>query len=72
MNGFCQGPEYLIIDSTAFKGKVTEVQTNKHNLSPSFFMLGIFVCVCVTYFQIRASLVAQRVKHLPAIWETWV
>ena len=46
MNGFCQGPEYLITDSTAFKGKVTEVQTNKHNLSPSFFMLGICVCVC--------------------------
>ena len=24
------------------------------------------------YTLIRASLVAQRLKHLPAMWETWV
>ena len=47
MNGFCQGPEYLITDNTAFKGKVTEIQINKHNLSPSSFTLGICVCMCV-------------------------
>ena len=25
-----------------------------------------------SYFLVRASLVAQRVKHMPAMWETWV
>ena len=25
-----------------------------------------------TLFNIGASLVAQRLKHLPAMWETWV
>ena len=24
------------------------------------------------HFHFRASLVAQRIKHLPAVWETWV
>ena len=35
----------------------------KHLLSPSVFL---------TVLCIKASLVAQRVEHLPAIWETWV
>ena len=35
----------------------------KHLLSPSVFL---------TVLCIKASLVAQRVKHLPAMWENWV
>ena len=33
----------------------------------------IYVCVCVYIYIFNvASLVAQLVKNLPAIWETWV
>ena len=32
-------------------------------------MCNIFTHVCI---YIQASLVAQSVKNLPAIWETWV
>ena len=34
-----------------------------------------YVCIRNSYYlcrNTRASLVAQRVKHLPAMWETWV
>ena len=32
-------------------------------------LMYIYMCV---YIYIWASLVAQRLKHLPAMWETWV
>ena len=31
-----------------------------------------FIKLYVNYIPIRASLVAQTVKNLPAMWETWV
>ena len=39
--------------------------------------LYTYVCVCeyiytYIYIQMWASLVAQTIKRLPAIWETWV
>jgi hypothetical protein len=30
------------------------------------------ICIFKNIWVIRASLVAQRLKHLPAMWETWV
>ena len=40
------------------------------------YVLRIYVCIhiCNTYkyIFIWASLVAQMVKNLPAMWETWV
>ena len=36
----------------------------------SYFLIGLFSDI--SYFQLFASLVAQTVKCLPAMWETWV
>ena len=47
--------------SSVFIGAVTRV-------SASFIMLHLWICA--TLF--KASLVAQMVKHLPTVWETWV
>ena len=41
------------------------------------FLLAIWIPACASsspefYMMSSASLVAQTVKHLPAVWETWV
>ena len=33
---------------------------------------GIWYRICGFYFLLLASLVAQKVKNLPVLWETWV
>ena len=38
---------------------------------PSFFVLDLWFCRNKKYYE-DSSLVAQRVKNLPAMWETWV
>ena len=38
-------------------------------LRPNF---TTYIIQSILFYLIRASLVAQRVKHLPAMWETWV
>ena len=40
-------------------------------LWPSSFILSGGVSNCLSFFPSRASLVAQRIKHLPAMRETW-
>ena len=37
-----------------------------------FIVCGNLNRICILLFRKRASLVAQTVKHLPAMWETWV
>ena len=32
----------------------------------------VYLGICPTHTFLRASLVAQRLKRLPAMWETWV
>ena len=32
----------------------------------------MYICMCVYIYRERASLVAQIVKNLPAMWENWV
>ena len=46
---------------SVFIGVVTRVRA-------SFIMLRLWICA--TLF--KTSLVAQMVKHLPTMWETWV
>ena len=58
-------------------GTLTELQARpqngtaamQDNLAVSFL---IFCCWSIVALQCWASLVAQRVKHLPAVQETWV
>ena len=38
----------------------------------SLFVFHRFICAMFYIPHIKASLVAQLVKNLPAMWETWV
>ena len=36
------------------------------------FLIELFDFVTLEFLSVRASVVAQLVKNLPALWETWV
>ena len=51
---------------------MTSIESKDFSVSHriSYFLKGLFSDI--SYFQLFASLVAQTVKRLPAMWETWV
>ena len=49
-----------------------EIITNYLSFPGFSYLLILFLIIVLLLYIARASLVAQKVKRLPATWETWV
>ena len=59
-----------IVQQVNIMCKITKQKTKK-NLTP-LLLSHYELLICFCYLHLRASLVVQMVKNLPAMWDTWV